>query len=161
MDILDILSVVMNMRNLKYLTQMKTMLYMVLAVLFLTVLLLVCLPRREAQMPFAAEENGRAQVSEETTDQPPAQSVSAAGEQIRTQTGQERASQTAVPVGALYRLAETDGKLAVYRLPENSLYMETDIAFALLPERLQTQIRAGKYFDSETSLYEFLESYSS
>lgn len=60
-----------------------------------------------------------------------------------------------------YALAVADGCLQVYILETGQLYMETTIAYDLLPENVRAQIDTGKQFDTEASLLEFLESYSS
>lgn len=60
-----------------------------------------------------------------------------------------------------YTLAVADGCLRVYIRESGQLYMETTIVYNLLPEEVRTQIDAGKHFDNEATLLEFLESYSS
>ena len=60
-----------------------------------------------------------------------------------------------------YGITVTDGYLQVYIVENGALYMETAIAYDLLPERVQAQIDEGKYFESEEDLLEFLENYSS
>ena len=60
-----------------------------------------------------------------------------------------------------YTLVVADGCLQVYVLETGQLYMETTIVYDLLPEEVRAQIDAGKHFDSEETLLEFLESYSS
>lgn len=60
-----------------------------------------------------------------------------------------------------YHLVEQDGYLQVYVAQTGNLYMETGIMFELLPAQVQAQIREGKYFQSEETLLEFLENYSS
>lgn len=65
------------------------------------------------------------------------------------------------PAGMIYFLTVTDGYLEVYDAQTGTLYMETAIAYSLLPERVQKQIDEGKYFETEEALLEFLENYSS
>ena len=146
----------------------KTRLYFIFAVLLLTVVCIVVYTSMRsgskpddrsyelAQEPEAEtedEETNLQQVSSTpypgTSEQSPS---SAAGEHV---TAQDK------PTGVTYRLAVTDGYLQVYVVQTGKLYMETGIAYALLPERVQTQIDEGKYFESEEALLEFLENYSS
>lgn len=61
----------------------------------------------------------------------------------------------------IYYVKETDGCLNVYESITDKLFMETDILYELLPSRVQSQIKNGKYFTSEEALLEFLENYSS
>lgn len=145
----------MNMRNL---TQIKITLYMLLAALLCAVVLLVLVPRGRSGIPYNTAD-GQERVTEPLTDTQktevtqPQEDVAvseAAAVGQRTETG-----------GAQYRLVEADGFLWVYLVSDDSLYMETGISFELLPSAVQTQIRKGKYFGSDTALYEFLESYSS
>ena len=69
--------------------------------------------------------------------------------------------QASAPEQTTYLLTVTDGCLQVYLAQTGILYMETAIEYDLLPENVQAQIDAGKYFDSEEALLEFLENYSS
>ena len=73
----------------------------------------------------------------------------------------EHGTETDKALDVTYRLAVADGYLQVYIVQTGTLYMETAIAYELLPERVQRQIEEGKYFESEENLLEFLESYSS
>ena len=52
------------------------------------------------------------------------------------------------------------GYLEAY-LADGECYMETEIAYDLLPDRLKEEIREGKRFQTESELLSFLESYSS
>ena len=78
-----------------------------------------------------------------------------------TDTESIPASEADLTEGQTFRLAVTDGYLQVYMIETGKLYMETAIAYDLLPARVQTQINEGKYFESEEELLEFLENYSS
>lgn len=60
-----------------------------------------------------------------------------------------------------YALRTKDGYLQVYILETGDFYMETSIVYRLLPEQVQAQIDAGKYFETEEELFGFLENYSS
>lgn len=65
------------------------------------------------------------------------------------------------PQEITYHLVAQDGWLQVYVVQTGQLYMETGIAYDLLPQRVQLQIQEGKYFQSEEAMLEFLENYSS
>lgn len=65
------------------------------------------------------------------------------------------------PARTTYILVVTDGCLQVYLAETGVLYMETAIEYDLLPENVKEQIDAGKTFESEGALLEFLENYSS
>lgn len=54
-----------------------------------------------------------------------------------------------------------NGMLFVYKIDENEKYFDTGIYFEELPENIQNKIIDGYYFENETDLYDFLESYSS
>ena len=79
------------------------------------------------------------------------------GNDVSDRSGSDRQG----PEEVTYCLTVTDGFLQVYIVQTDTLYMETDIVFALLPAKVQTQIKDGKYFESEEALLEFLENYSS
>ena len=59
-----------------------------------------------------------------------------------------------------YILRVNHGYLEAY-LADGECYMETEIAYDLLPDRLKEEIREGKRFQTESELLSFLESYSS
>lgn len=54
-----------------------------------------------------------------------------------------------------------NGRVSVYDVKTQTLYMETSIETNLLTEELQRQLEDGIYFKTEEELYDFLESYSS
>lgn len=157
---------VMKMGKLE---QIKIKLYVFLAVL-LVIGACICIYRAtvssEGQKPPTP-----AQVAEKP------QADKAQGAERLQETGGVRVPETSsggrteeVPAGytiqpesaqTTYTLAVADGCLQVYVLETGQLYMETTIVYDLLPEEVRAQIDAGKYFDSEETLLEFLESYSS
>ena len=157
---------VMKMGKLE---QIKIKLYVFLAVL-LVIGACICIYRAtvssEGQKPHTP-----AQVAEEP------QTDKAQGAERLQETGAVRVPETPsgertgeVPAGytiqpesaqTTYTLAVADGCLQVYVLETGQLYMETTIVYDLLPEEVRAQIDAGKHFDSEETLLEFLESYSS
>ena len=56
---------------------------------------------------------------------------------------------------------EVNGYIVVYLSDKSTPYEYTSIRFDELPERLQKEIRNGKYVESAEALYGFLENYSS
>ncbi len=61
-----------------------------------------------------------------------------------------------------YFYAKNDnGRISVYDVKTQTLYMETGIEVEFLPEELQQELESGIYFKTEEELYDFLESYSS
>ena len=60
-----------------------------------------------------------------------------------------------------YCIREQDGKLVVFKNQENEIYMETSIEIEMLPFDIQQKLKKGIYFQTESALYDFLESYSS
>lgn len=147
----------------------KTKLYFILSVLLLTaVCIIVYTSMRSSQQPErsandsmptqiaeAEDENEDVNLQQVNQTQQPAkvqQSASDDREQLGVKTAQEE---------VFYRVGVKDGYLQVYLAQTDTIYMETTIAYALLPERVRTQIDEGKYFESEEALLEFLENYSS
>ena len=165
---------VMKMGKLQ---QIKVKLYVCLAVLLVTgagicIYRAVNVPGHSGQpaptqyAQQSADENVQKNLQEAQSSQPKLQetgsvAVPAAHEQepaVDVQSGDtlEPASDQTT-----YTLAVADGCLRVYVLETGTLYMETTIVYDLLPEEVRAQIDAGKQFDSEETLLEFLESYSS
>lgn len=60
-----------------------------------------------------------------------------------------------------YYLVEEGGVVSVYQADRTTLYETTGISMDILPEKLQEEIKDGKYVKSELELYSFLENYSS
>lgn len=60
-----------------------------------------------------------------------------------------------------YIVLEDDGRLSVYLSDNVTLYMNTGISVQALSEPLQKELKDGLRFQSESALYDFLESYSS
>lgn len=60
-----------------------------------------------------------------------------------------------------FYLLEKDGMVFVYKGDKTTLYESTSIPMTILPQKLQTEIKSGKYLKSELELYSFLENYSS
>ncbi|MBO5472651.1 MAG: hypothetical protein J6A08_02515 [Lachnospiraceae bacterium] len=60
-----------------------------------------------------------------------------------------------------FYLMVADHFIVVYEEDKQTLYMNTDILLESLQESLQAEIMQGKYIESESELYNFLESYSS
>ena len=156
---------VINMRKNELI---KTKLYFVLAALLLTaVCIIVYTSMRNSEKPNdrpyeLAQEQGSAAEGAATdlqqvnsTPYPDSSTQRPAPSQGKDLAAQDPS------VGMTYSLAVTDGYLEVYDAQTGMLYMETAIAYDLLPERVQKQIDEGKYFETEEALLEFLENYSS
>ena len=61
-----------------------------------------------------------------------------------------------------YFCAKNDnGRVSIYDVKTQSLYMETGIEISLLPEDIQRELEVGIYFKTDEELFDFLESYSS
>lgn len=60
-----------------------------------------------------------------------------------------------------YILVDHHNYVAVYRLPERTIYEYTDVIMDVLPEETRKEIRNGKYLKDEEELYNFLENYTS
>lgn len=161
---------------MRKLEQIKTKLYVLLAVLIVFGAG-ICIYRAAATGEGDRYGSGQPQVAERA-DSP------VSGEKKQTQpTGLQETGDVAVPASSgqdstreevdagytirqesdqtTYTLAVADGCLQVYILETGKLYMETTIAYDLLPEDVREQIDAGKHFHTEETLLEFLESYSS
>ena len=61
----------------------------------------------------------------------------------------------------LYYVKEEQGRLVVYEVKTQEIFAQTSIQTKYLPEDINQQLEAGIYFESESDLYNFLESYSS
>ncbi len=60
-----------------------------------------------------------------------------------------------------YIILEDAGRLSVYLSDNVTLFMNTGISVRALTEPLQKELKEGLRFQTETELYDFLESYSS
>lgn len=61
-----------------------------------------------------------------------------------------------------YFYAKNDnGRISIYDVKTQTLYMETGIEIFLLPQEMQKELESGIYFKTEQELFDFLESYSS
>lgn len=60
-----------------------------------------------------------------------------------------------------YYLKEQDGFVQVYLSDKKTVFENTSIQIASLPELLREEIRHGKYLKDQQELYSFLENYSS
>lgn len=61
----------------------------------------------------------------------------------------------------MYYIKVVDGRLVVFENKNQSIFMETSIEFSTLSKELQEKIENGIFFQTESQLYDFLESYSS
>ena len=81
-------------------------------------------------------------------------------------TENEISKEEAVPISqeqitSKFYIKENHGRLVVFQTKNGEIYMETSIEFQTLPNELQDKIMNGIFFQSESDLYDFLESYSS
>lgn len=60
-----------------------------------------------------------------------------------------------------FYIKEKDGRLIVYESKSKQIYMETSIEITTLPLEMIEKLETGIFFESESELYDFLESYSS
>lgn len=159
---------VIDMRKLE---QIKIKLYIALAVLAVS-FACICIYRsavaqNRVQQPRSSviTEEPLADANQADTKQPdpdnrPASAMIRGSEKSSTGVPAEY-MQAPQPEQTTYALVVADGCLQVYVLETGQLYMETTIAYDLLPEDVREQIDTGKHFDTEEALLEFLESYSS
>lgn len=61
----------------------------------------------------------------------------------------------------LYYVKEEQGRLVVYEVKTQEIFAQTSIQTKYLPKDINQQLEAGIYFETESDLYNFLESYSS
>lgn len=71
-------------------------------------------------------------------------------------------SKTVTPVsqGAAYYMKLVGSQVVIYRA-DHSVFEYTDLNREVLPESIIKELLAGKYFQNEAELYEFLETYTS
>ena len=146
----------------------KTRLYFILAILLLTAVCIVVYTsmknRKKSDDPSLNPAQEQATIAENETEKlQQASSTPHPDPSVPSPSspkGEALAGQN-TPAETTYYLAVTDGYLEVYAAQTGTLYMETAIAYDLLPERVQKEIDEGKYFESEEALLEFLENYSS
>ena len=60
-----------------------------------------------------------------------------------------------------YYIKDEDGRLVVYETKTQKIYAQTGIESETLPIDVQTELKAGIFFETAEDLYNFLESYSS
>lgn len=138
-----------------------------LSVLLLTaVCIIVYTSMRSARQPDRLTDNSMpAQIAEAEDEDVNLQPVNQTQYQVKVQPQpadtDEQPEALTTPEETSYRVGVKDGYLQVYLAQTDTIYMETLISYALLPERVRTQIDEGKYFESEEALLEFLENYSS
>lgn len=63
--------------------------------------------------------------------------------------------------GSEYIIKNDSGMLSVYKSSGTEKFFDTGVYFDELPFDIQQKVNAGIGFESETDLYDFLESYSS
>lgn len=60
-----------------------------------------------------------------------------------------------------YYIMEVEGEVRVYEEDRETLYFRSELILDDLPDNVKQEVIDGKYMDSETQVYNFLESYSS
>lgn len=58
-------------------------------------------------------------------------------------------------------LKEDEGQVVVYFKDKKTIYEKTPIMVDTLPQKVQEEIKKGKYIEDDHTLFEFLENYSS
>ena len=61
----------------------------------------------------------------------------------------------------IYCAKAEDGRLVVYYVKTEEIFLESSIEIHTLPSEIIEQLNQGIYFETEKELYDFLESYSS
>lgn len=60
-----------------------------------------------------------------------------------------------------FYIMAVDHAIWIYKADKKTLYFKTDLVLEDLPDKVQKEVMAGKYMNSEVDIYHFLESYSS
>ena len=84
-----------------------------------------------------------------------------AQEQVTEETTEEILSSMQVEPVFSYVMVEDAGYLVVYERDMQQIFLETRIPYSKLDDKLQKEISAGKKFETEEAVYDFLENYSS
>lgn len=132
---MQILSVVMKMK--------KTVSICILCVLALAILIGIFCSIRKEKSYDVPEENNLAQ------------------EQVTEEATEEILSSMQVEPVFSYVMVEEAGYLVVYERDMQQIFLETRIPYSKLDDKLQKEISAGKKFETEEAVYDFLENYSS
>ena len=82
-------------------------------------------------------------------------------QQAQMQMEEATESETETESQYLFCIQEKDNRLVVYEEKTGSVYMETGIMANDLPKELYETLKDGIFFETESDLYDFLESYSS
>ena len=64
-------------------------------------------------------------------------------------------------ISCQFYIKEEDGRLVVYEAKTQDLFAQTGIETDILPADIQDKLKTGIFFQNESELYNFLESYSS
>jgi hypothetical protein len=81
-------------------------------------------------------------------------------------TEEDSTDDTSITIGQdhiqYYFYAKNDeGRVSIYDVNSQTLYMETGIETSGLPKELQNKLETGIFFKDEIELFDFLENYSS
>ncbi len=121
----------------------KTVSICILCVLALAILIGIFCSIRKEKSYDVPEENNLAQ------------------EQVTEETTEEILSSMQVEPVFSYVMVEEAGYLVVYERDMQQIFLETRIPYSKLDDKLQKEISAGKKFETEEAVYDFLENYSS
>lgn len=81
--------------------------------------------------------------------------------QLQEERANEQVEQLQEPKEYKYYIKNDMGRISVYETKEDTLFMETAIESEYLPVEIQEKLIDGIYFENESDLFDFLESYSS
>lgn len=81
--------------------------------------------------------------------------------QLQEERANEQVEQLQEPKEYKYYIKNDMGRISVYETKEDTLFMETAIESEYLPVEIQKKLIDGIYFENESDLFDFLESYSS
>ena len=121
----------------------KTVSICILCVLALAILIGIFCSIRKEKNYDVPEENNLAQ------------------EQVTEEATEEILSSMQVEPVFSYVMVEEAGYLVVYERDMQQIFLETRIPYSKLDDKLQKEISAGKKFETEEAVYDFLENYSS
>ncbi len=121
----------------------KTVSICILCVLALAILIGIFCSIRKEKSYDVPEENNLAQ------------------EQVTEEATEEILSSMQVEPVFSYVMVEEAGYLVVYERDMQQIFLETRIPYSKLDDKLQKEISAGKKFETEEAVYDFLENYSS
>ena len=82
-------------------------------------------------------------------------------ELTQTEVQTEENSQSLKKEEYKYYILEIEGRISVFETTNHSIFLDTAIKAAYLPDHLREELKEGIYFKTEKDMFDFLESYSS